>query len=299
VQSELSEKLDCELIASIDVQNTVGEGVIWNHQTVSAWWTDIQGERVYQYQLSNQLLQSWPAPERLGSFAFVENDTRLLCAFASGFAYFCPQTGEVEWLWRPEQENPGNRFNDGRVDRQGRFWAGTMVENPAQSSAPAALYCLHTQARALSALTISNGLCWSPDSRKLYHADSPRRQISVYDFDAETATLSNRRPFAQTEKNIFPDGASVDSQGYLWSAHWGGWRIVRYAPDGSVDAILPVPLSQPSCVAFGGENLNLLLVTSARENLSAEQLARESQAGNLLIYRTAFRGLPETFARPV
>ncbi|MEH6607068.1 MAG: SMP-30/gluconolactonase/LRE family protein [Pseudomonadales bacterium] len=200
---------------------------------------------------------------------------------------------QLEWLARPELDSPGNRFNDGRVDRQGRFWAGAMVEDKAIRTRAAGLYRLdnNRQCRGVvDGISISNGLCWSPDSRVMYHADSPRRQMYAYDFDASSGTASNKRVFTSTEDGFYPDGATVDSEGYLFSAQWGGSRIVRYTPSGDIDGVLNVPVSQPSCMAFGGENLDLLFVTTARENLDDESLSEQPMAGNVLIYQTPFKG---------
>ena len=174
---------------------------------------------------------------------------------------------------------------------------GTICEQKNSPWQSASLYSLQAGGnitKHLTGLHISNALCWSPDSRKLYHADSPAFSINVYDFDAAGGALSNRQVFAQLEQGIEPDGACVDAQGYVWNAQWGGSRVVRYHPDGSTDFILPMPVLQPTCVAFGGENLNLLAVTSARVGLSDEALQQQPQAGNLFIFQTDVTGLEET-----
>ncbi|HSC68347.1 MAG TPA: SMP-30/gluconolactonase/LRE family protein, partial [Cellvibrio sp.] len=161
----------------------------------------------------------------------------------------------------------------------------------------ASLYSLKADgsvSQHLTGLHISNALCWSPDSRKLYHADSPTHSIRVYDFDVQTGALSNSKIFAQTETGIEPDGACVDAEGFLWNAQWGGSRVVRYAPDGNKNLVLDMPVSQATCVAFGGKNLNLLAVTSARIGLSDEVLQQQPHAGNLFIFETDFTGLPES-----
>ncbi len=287
-----------ELIASIPVSNVVGEGVVWNAEDGAVWWTDIQTSKLYRYHLETESLKSWSTPERVGSFSFIENDNRLIVAFASGFAYYCLETGEVEWISRPEKNILGNRFNDGRVDRQGRFWAGTMVEDFSQSRKPGALYSVDSDGQTqchVENIHISNGLCWSVDSSLVYHADSPKNAIYVYDFDKEEKRLSNRRLFAACEEHCSPDGAIIDSEDYMFSAHWGGWQVVRYTPDGAVDCVLDMPVSQPTCVAFGGKNMDILFVASANENLSADELQRQPQAGNLFIYQTDFKGLKEPF----
>ncbi|MGH8262503.1 MAG: SMP-30/gluconolactonase/LRE family protein, partial [Steroidobacteraceae bacterium] len=141
---------------------------------------------------------------------------------------------------------------------------------------------------------ISNSLCTSPDGKLLYFADSPTRTIWVYDLVEPEGTLAGRRIFAQTPEGIAPDGASVDVDGCVWSAHWGGSRVVRYRPDGRIDRTLPVPTRQPSCVCFGGPDLDLLFVTTARENLDAATLRNEPHAGDVFVYRSGSRGLPES-----
>lgn len=288
---------ECRLIDTISCANILGEGVQWNPNDSCFWWTDIPSATLYRYQLTEKKLMHWDLPEKLSCFAFAKNDTRILAAFASGFAWFDPDSGAVEWIAKPEAHVVGNRSNDGRCDRQGRFWMGSIVEQRTSDEQSAGLYCLDKNfsvAQKMSGLTISNGLCWSPDSRKLYHADSPTHTIHVYDFDAQTGELSNPEIFAQTDSSVEPDGACVDAQGYVWNAQWGGSQVVRYAPDGSKNLELNLPVTQPTCVAFGGEQLNILAVTSARICLSDDDLAQQPLAGNLFIYQTVFTGIAES-----
>jgi len=285
-----------ELIAQIPCANLLGEGVQWNHQDQSVWWTDIKSAKIFRYHLESQQLDSWSTPEAVGCFAFAENEARILLALASGFAWFDLASGTLEWLARPEAHLSGNRLNDGRVDRQGRFWCGSIVEQKNSRNQSASLFCLDCRAETethLTGLSISNSLCWSLDSTKLYHADSPTHQIKVYDFDAATGKLSNGQVFVQTAKEVEPDGSIVDAEGYLWSAQWGGQRLVRYTPQGTEDFVLKTPVTQPTCMAFGGPGMNLLFVTSARIGLSDEALASQPEAGNLFIYRTDFKGVNE------
>ncbi len=286
------------LIDTVPCANLLGEGVQWNHQDECFWWTDIPSAKLYRYRVSDKQLTNWDLPERLACFAFAKNDARILAAFESGFAWFDIATGAVEWIAKPEADVIGNRSNDGRCDRQGRFWMGTTVEQKNSPEQNAALYCLdHNFAvsKYFSGLMISNALCWSPDSRKLYHADSPTHSIRVYDFDAQSGELSNPEIFAHTEIGVEPDGACVDAEGFVWNAQWGGSRVVRYAPDGSKNVVLDMPVSQATCIAFGGKNLNLLAVTSARIGLSDDAMAQQPQAGNLFIFQTEFTGLPEVW----
>jgi sugar lactone lactonase YvrE len=284
------------LLETLPCQNMLGEGVQWNSLDHSLWWTDIQAATLFRYHPETKILNQWPTPERVGCFAFAESDPRLLVAFATGIAWWDWRSGEYEWLARPELAITGNRLNDGRVDRQGRFWVGSIVEQSENNTQSAALYCLNTDgnlSRHLTGLTISNSLCWSPDSRRLYHADSPSHCITIYDFDTEQGGLSNPALFAQVNDSIEPDGACVDAAGYLWSAQWGGGRVVRYTPAGAVDTVLTLPVSQPTCVAFGGPNLDWLCITSARQGLTENQLNTQPLAGSVFIYQVNIMGLPE------
>ena len=282
------------LIESLKVKNTLGEGIIWDAASACVWWTDIDGSKLYRYQSEDKQLDHWATPERLGSFALVSDSEFLICGFASGFAYFNPHSGELQWLEKIEQNNPGTRLNDGRADRQGRFWAGSMVESGDRGAG--ALYCLDQQlqvASKVSGLTISNGLCWSPDSTVMYHTDTPSRRIHAYDFDAATGAIANQRCLVRTEKGCFPDGSSVDAEGYIWNAQWGASQVVRYSPEGEVDFVLPLPVSQPTCVAFGGPRLDRLFVTSATQGFDEQTLSAEPEAGNVLVFQTNISGIAD------
>lgn len=288
------------LLTTIPVKNTLGECVLWDEITGSVWWTDIHAAALYRYTLSLSELTKYDVPERLCSFGLVEDDPRLICAFDSGFALYEPRSRDLQWLYRPERGFRGTRFNDGRVDRQGRFWAGTMVEGDARDAAgdpvKGSLYWIAAtgRGRAFGGIEISNSLAFSPDAATLYFADSPTRQIRAYDFDAASGELGAGRLLAEVGDGGQPDGSTIDVDGFLWNASWGASRVVRYAPGGAVDAEFDLPVSQPTCVCFGGDDLDLLFVSTARENLLPEVLGTEPLAGDLLVYRTSYRGLPES-----
>jgi L-arabinonolactonase len=295
--------MSVRLLQTIPVRNTLGESILWDERTQRVWWTDIQEAVLFRYALAGGVLERFELPERLCSFGFVERDVRLVGAFASGFALFEPGRGELEWLYRPELEYRGTRFNDGRVDPAGRFWAGTMVEGDARDAASlpvrGSLYWVGngSRGRALRDIGISNSLCFSPDGKTLYFADSPTRQIMAYALDPVTGELGAGRVFARTEGQGVPDGSAVDAEGCLWNAEWGGARVVRYAPDGRIDRVLELPVSQPTCVCFGGRDLNVLFVSTAREGLGPERLEAEPEAGNVFVYATGWKGLPTTCFR--
>ena len=290
-----------EFISSIGVHNELGEGIIWDEGDAAVWWTDIQNSTLYRYQLDDKKLEYWSTPERVGCFALVADKEYLIVGFESGFAYFDPRSGYLEWLQKVGADTPETRLNDGRADRQGRFWAGSMVEGKVANPS-GKLYCLDRKVQCsshLSELSISNSLCWSPDSAVMYHTDTPTRQIYRYDFDSATGAISNKALFVKTEDGCFPDGSTVDAQGYVWNAQWGASQVVRYSPSGEVDLVLQVPATQPSCVAFGGPNLDMLFVTTAREGLSPEELAKQSEAGNVLIYQTDVSSIADPQFNPM
>ena len=280
--------------------NIVGECILWDSRRELLWWTDIQGLELYRYDWARSSMRVLDTPERVGSFGFVADSGRLITAFASGIALYDAETATVEWLSRPDAIVPGIRFNDGRVDRRGRFWSGTMVEDP-QCQASGCLYSvdavggLRCHVRDVS---ISNGLCMSPDGSRLYFADSPTRTIFVYDVIEPAGDLGPRQVFARTPQGAHPDGAAVDVDGCVWSAHWGAGCVVRYTPDGRIDRTIPVPASQPACVCFGGPDLDVLCVSSAREGLNEATLQSEPHAGAVFLYRTGVQGLPEPEYQP-
>ncbi len=279
--------------------NTLGEGILWDSRRQTLWWTDIQRNRLHRYAWSHRAVEVLEAPDRIGSFGLVAGREELITAFATGIALYDPDDQTVQWLARPALEHRV-RFNDGRVDRQGRFWSGTMHEDvPRQPRGN--LYCVDRAGQAhvrVNGVHISNALCMSPDGTKLYFANTPTRTINVYDLIEPEGKLGPPRFFAKTPDGSVPDGSAIDVDGCVWNALWGGRCVARFTPDGKLDRTIPVPASQPSCVCFGGPNLDLLFVTTAREGLNEATLAGEPNAGDVFVYRPGAQGLPESEYRP-
>jgi sugar lactone lactonase YvrE len=275
----------------IEVADELGECVLWDDIAGAVWWTDIEGRTLHRLDWETRALMHYPTPARLASFGFIDGRRELIAAFDNGFTLYDPLRGTVDTLGRPEGLGKGQRMNDGRVDRQGRFWAGGMMEAE-ESRSEACLYCvadgrIETRVRGIG---IANGLCWSPDGTVCYFADSRQGTIWRFAFDPDTGALSGRTEFARSAAGMCPDGAAVDSEGYVWSAQWGGGCVIRYAPDGRVDSVLDVPVSQPTCVTFGGPGRDHLLVTTAR----CGRAAGETGAGDLFVYNVAVQGLKES-----
>ena len=292
------EELRFEPVTTIPAQCVLGEGPVWDGRIGALWFTDIQQAQLLRLDWPAGTLTRYDLPERLGSLGLTANPARLVCAFASGFAWYDPVKGTRDWIHRTEPEYRGIRMNDGRVDRAGRFWAGSMVENrELAGTRGGTLYRLDRgdglpPAQMLDGIAISNSTAFSPTGDRLYFTDTPTQEIRAFDLDPLTRAIGPGRSFARLSGAAFPDGSDVDAAGRLWNAEWGSGRVTVYAPDGRIEGQLELPASQVTCVAFGGEALDHLFVTSAREGLSGEQLAGEPHAGDLFVYRINASGLP-------
>ncbi|WP_448204644.1 SMP-30/gluconolactonase/LRE family protein [Azospirillum sp. sgz302134] len=271
---------------------TLGEGPLWSVQRQRLYWTDIQGRRLWCFDPLTGTSNSWEAPDRIGCMA-LRRDGTLLAAFARGFAVYDPDSGRTEPVHDFEPDIPSTRLNDGRCDRQGRFIAGGTDEGQPQRpiSSVWRLDADHRAERLIPNVAVANSLCFSPDGRTLYMTDTPERVIRAYDYDPATGRLGERRDFHRLPPGPGnPDGSTVDSQGFLWNAEYGGGRVVRYAPDGTVDRVVTVPTPNTTCPAFGGPNLTTLYVTTAAQGREDDPLA-----GQLFAIETDVPGLPEPF----
>ncbi|MCF2948609.1 SMP-30/gluconolactonase/LRE family protein [Paraglaciecola aquimarina] len=288
-----------QLTQKLAVGNTLGEGVIWDHRQEIVYWTDIQQSTLFSWKFGDLQAKQYMCPERLGCFGLTPNLDWLICGFESGFAFFNPHTGKINWIQKVETEYSHTRLNDGRVDRQGRFWAGSMMQDEGadESRARASLYRLehnHQVTKVIEQIKVSNGLCWSPNGDTLYFADSPTQTIRQAKMNTETGDIGQLTQFAKTDSHAYPDGSCVDNQGCIWNAQWASNTVKRYSPDGELLLTLDVPCKQPSCVAFGGPDLQHLFVTSARIGLSEKLLDEQPSNGNLFVYHTPYTGLPES-----
>lgn len=281
----------------VDARNTLGEGVLWCERSHRVYWTDIGAQRLHCFHPDSGARSEWMMPERLCCFGFTTDENVLLVGLASRLAFFNLRTQAVTDICAAEAGLPMTRVNDGRCDRQGRFVFGTMDER-ASKQAIGSFYRLNhdltLERLPLPEIAIANSICFSADGNAMYFCDSVKKIIYRWDGYA-CGDVSQVSVFADLGCGpAAPDGATIDADGFLWSAQWGGARVLRYAPDGSVDRILHLPVSQPSCVCLGGALLNELFVTTAQESLSVTMLADEPLAGGL--FHAQFddvRGLPE------
>jgi len=272
----------------------LGECPLWDEAAQALWWIDIRRPALRRLEYASERIDTWAMPDLVGSIALCD-DGRLLVALPERIAEFDPRTGVLgATVAEPPTRIPGHRFNDGRCDRQGRWWIGTM--HNVTRAPEGVLYRLdadgHLSAQH-SGICIPNSLAWSPDGRTMYFADSLRYTIFAYDYDTSTGEMSGEREFATSTSPAFADGSTVDAEGYLWNAEFNGARVVRYAPDGSVDRVIAVPTRRPTCCAFGGPNYDILYVTTTSQQMSVDELAREPLAGSLLAMDAGVRGLPE------
>jgi L-arabinonolactonase len=277
----------------LPVENKLGEGVLWDARTQTAYWTDILSSKIWQWNGSDGPT-AHDLPQRLGSFALTDTPGTFIGAFEDGFARFTPAAGTFEMLAPVTEAHAHLRMNDGRVDRSGTFWAGSMVQSKGRPHGSLWRYDSGVRATPFfDDIIIPNSLCWSRDGTKMYFTDTVRQIIRSYAFDAALGPVGEPDVFATTTGQRFPDGSCIDSEDHLWNAQWGAGEVVRYHPDGSIERCIPLPVSQPSCVAFGGADLNLLFVTTARFDFTPDQLANQPLAGALFVFETDVTGLPE------
>lgn len=280
----------------LDVRAALGEGPTWSREERRLYWVNINGHTVNRFDPATGANEVCQLPEQVGSFVLREAGG-LVVALRSGFHFLDFDTAALTPIADPEADKPDNRFNDGRCGPDGRFWAGTMrdPQDPAQRTG--ALYCLDTDLSwrtMVSDVGVSNGLAFSPDGGTMYHADTRQETIWAFDFRAEDGTLSNRRVFATThDLPGRPDGGCVDAEGFYWSANVDGWQMVRFAPDGSVDRTVKLPVQKPTMPAFGGDNLEIMYITSIGSGGSTPLQPGQPQAGSLFACEPGVGGLPE------
>lgn len=265
----------------------LGEGPVWDARQQAILWVDILNGLIHEYAPAREAYRKISLSEMVGAVALLENGD-LIAAVQSGFVFIDRASGVIRPISDPEKHLPENRFNDGKCDPAGRFWAGTMALD--EHADAGSLYMLDHDLSVsckIPTVSVSNGLAWSPDQRTFYYIDSPTRQVVAYDFEPKAGTISGRRTIiAIAEGEGFPDGMCIDREGMLWIAQWDGWQVSRWDPNsGQKIGKITLPAARITSCTFGGERLEDLYITSARVGLNEAQLAAQPLAGSLFVVK--------------
>ncbi len=279
----------------LKAEATVGESPLWHPGHKRLYWVQIMHQLVNRFDPATGVNETFKLPEIVTCLAFRKSGGLVLTT-RKHFAFFEFESSKFTRLTAVETDQPDNRFNDGKADRQGRFWAGTMNEKD-MTLPTGNLYRLGPdQSVKLIQPHIAcvNGTDWSPDNRTMYTTETGSYVIWQYDFDPAAGTIANRRPFVQLDPaaNIFPDGLTVDAEGFIWSNHVGNGKIVRYDPAGNIERQVQLPVPRAVSCAFGGPDLRTLFVSTARETMTPEQLAKAPRSGSVFAVDAGVQGLP-------
>lgn len=282
-----------------EVRCQLGEGPLWHPRERCLYWVDILNQNLCRSDPALTQTERIHFQTSIGAFGFREAGGFVL-ATGAGFAFWDFNQPEPEFFWNPLPARPGVRMNDGKVDPAGRFWAGSIDT----AQAEAELYRLDpdgSQHTLLHQIGISNGLGWSPDRKTMYATDSFHSTIYAFDYDLETGVITHRRPFVhllQDNREIVPDGLCVDAEGYLWSAQWNGWQVIRYDPQGTPVLTVKIPVQRPTSCCFGGDHNDQLFITSSRADFNAKELHNQPHAGDVFVVQTGTQGQETHFFGP-
>jgi sugar lactone lactonase YvrE len=280
----------------VDAKAILGEGTFWDVRDEVLWWIDIWGRKIHRFDPKTGENRSYESPEYLGCLATRENGG-LIVTMVSGFFFFDPATGRFDPIFDPEAEMPDTRFNDGKTDRQGRFWSGSMFEAEGPARKIGSLYRMDEDLsvhKMVEGIGCSNGLAWSPDSRTMYYTDSHTTLVWAWNFDPVTGGIENRRVFVDVkDTGGVVDGATVDAEGCYWATLPVTSKICRYDPAGKLMTTIQLPTDLPTCVGFGGRDLDILYCTSAVLRRPPEKIMGAELAGGLFAIDTGVRGIAE------
>ena len=277
----------------VDAHAQVGEGPLWDEERQVLYWVDILSSLLYIYDPATGENRALDVGRHVGTVV-TRASGGLMLAVRNGFASFDLETQELTLIANPEAHITGNRFNDGKCDPAGRFWAGTMAyENPTNQGS---LYRLDTDLsvhKIFGDVAISNGIIWSLDHTTMYYIDTLRKNVRAFDYADDTGDISNERVIINVPEEIgMPDGMAIDSEGMLWVAHYGGSCVSRWNPNtAQLLEKIDLPVTQVTACAFGGPNLDILFITSAAQELDAAELERQPLAGGLFSIKTPYQGV--------
>ncbi|WP_088049445.1 SMP-30/gluconolactonase/LRE family protein [Virgibacillus dakarensis] len=278
----------------VDAKATLAESPCWDPNNKCLYWVDILQKNLHQYSLKTKENRTFKFNKYLSSVA-VRKSGGLILTLEDGFYFYNTKNDELMLLQYTESNQPNNRFNDGKCDPGGRFWAGTMDKNAEKYKG--SLYCMNNifkVDKVLSDLSIPNGIAWDIKKKKMYFIDSPSRQILVFDYDMGSGDIRNKRVAVTiSEGQGLPDGMTIDEEGMIWVAHFGGGKVSRWDPKyGRCLQNIYIPTSNVTSCVFGGEEMKDLYITTARQDLAKDELEREPLAGNIFCIKTNFKGAP-------
>ena len=283
----------------IDSRCELGEGAFWHPLQDRLFWFDILNKTLFSATSGGIMVDRFTFDATVTAAGVIDAD-HLAIASAGGIFKLELSTDTRELLIPLEPDSTTTRTNDGRVNAAGGFWIGTMGLKEPGKVAAGSLYQVRSGSvtTLLSDVYIPNSTCFSPDGRRAYFADTEVGTIRTVEIEPETGLPRGEwTAFADSNHPGGPDGSVVDAEGFIWNARWNGSALIRFAPDGRVDRTIKIPVSRPTCPAFGGKDLKTLYVTTAREGMTAEQLAAEPTAGGVFAIEVDVPGLPENLFR--
>jgi sugar lactone lactonase YvrE len=285
--------LSCEVV----VPHTclLGEGPVWDAMCKTICWVDILNGRIHEFSPEQNKHKTISVHQMIGSLAVCTN-RNFIAALQDGFAFIDRVSGEVRMIADPESHLPSNRFNEGKCDPAGMFWAGTMSlsDEPNRGS----VYAINNDLipkKKIEGVSISNGMAWSLDHQTFYYIDTPALEVVAFEYDKINGNISNKKTsITIDEKDGYPDGMTIDSEGMLWIAHWDGWQVTRWNPaNGKKLYSIKLPVAKVTSCTFGGENLEDLFISSAKVGITEDELNEQPLAGSLfVIHNCGFKGMP-------
>ena len=265
----------------------LGEGPVWDIANQSICWVDILNGNIHEFTPARNEHRRIAVKDKIGAVAICSNGD-FLAALKSGLAFVNRGSGKIKALYHPEIHLSTNRFNDGKCDPAGRFWAGTMAIS--EKANAGSVYMIEkdlSHSVKIEGVTISNGMAWSPDNKTFYFIDTPTFEVVSYGYDIKTGAITNRKvAITIPMKEGFPDGMTIDGEGMLWIAHWDGWQVARWNPHTGQKLLqIPLPVARITSCTFGGVNLQDLYVTSASVGLTEKQHEEQPLAGSLFVIK--------------
>ncbi len=280
----------------LEIHNVIGEGPLWHSQEGALYWVNfIEQYQVHRFSPGTRKSEAFETGIPVMALG-IRKAGGFVAATSKGIATWDTQRKTFEPLCDPLAGRAGFRFNDAAMDSRGRFWVGTVNDNNPKGP-DGELFCVQGDGSSQvmdGNVTVANGIGWSPDRKIMYFTDSFRYAIYAYDYSEEAGTIKNRRTFVETSPDAgIPDGMTVDSEGFVWSAFWGGWKVVRYNPEGKVDREYRLPVPNPTSCAFGGKQLDELYITSATLGMKPEEKEKSPQSGDLFRLKVGIPGIDE------